>query len=147
MEEDIVLNRSELLKMDRRDLFRFGLNAAGAAVLAAYGIRPTAAWAFDGGGSGGGGGKSGGGGGKSGGGDDTAGSSGGGSQMPTSPLVGGYVGADGKVYGTAFTEEMPIPKPLQPSDPGTWATTRTIPGGPKNTKQPYYPGASTTKVK
>jgi FtsP/CotA-like multicopper oxidase with cupredoxin domain len=34
--------------------------------------------------------------------------------MPTSPLIGGYVDSNNLVKGAAFTDELPIPKPLRP---------------------------------
>jgi len=112
--EDISLQKSELMKLDRRDLFKLGLTSAGAALLAAYGIRPTPAWADDGN-----------------------------SFLPVSPLIGGFVDADGKVQGSAFLEELPIPKPMLASNPSDWLTTSStsiVAGqsdGPINKSLPY----------
>jgi FtsP/CotA-like multicopper oxidase with cupredoxin domain len=96
------------MRLERRDLLRLGLTSAGAALLAAYGIRPTPARA-----------------------------EGESDFLPVSPLVGGVVGANGRVYGSAFLEEMPVPRPVRPTSPGDWLTTPSTPGGPINKALPY----------
>lgn len=41
-------------------------------------------------------------------------------EYPMSPLLGAYVDSGGVVRGNGFTQPLPIPLPLKPSDPRTW---------------------------
>jgi FtsP/CotA-like multicopper oxidase with cupredoxin domain len=55
-------------------------------------------------------------------------------EYPTSPLIGGYIDSSGRVAGSAFTDPLPIPIPLEPCPPEEYMAY-PVPPGPESGHQ------------